>query len=169
MRARHMLLGIMMIVLIVYLPYLFLFQSKAFSFLTLTPSTAPPTPPPRVTVIGMANEGLNNHYCYTIGSALLNGYDLFLYTAKRMGKVDYFVDNRYLKVSAYVDYCNQNSQKDNDVVMFSDMRDVCFVRKSEEMYKLFKEKKQEFKKRVFFGVESKQIELFPSSSSLFSF
>ena len=104
-----------------------------------------------VTVVALANE-IGEAYCFNFASILLHGYQLYVYGPEHFPKAVSNEDNQRHKQRAYLDFCSQK-RGEEDVVVFSDIKDVAFVRESKELVDHFYLMSGRLHKRVIFGAE----------------
>ena len=111
----------------------------------------------RVLVVGLANM-IDEKYCLSIASSLVNGYELFLYGERTFPRViesnetskKNAVEIFRQKMSAYMDFCQREDVRKNELIVFSDIRDVTYIKEAKSLRKAFNNLKNKEGKNVYY-------------------
>ena len=105
-----------------------------------------------VTVVGYTNS-FNKDSCFTIASALLYDYSVEIFTNKIKQLEDFQEKYWHVqvmnKLRSYKVFCDNRRYEKDDVVIFSDLSDVVFLRSSKKFFDLFQLLKKKTNKNMF--------------------
>ena len=95
---------------------------------------------------------LNKNSCINIGSFLLFGYDVHIYTLKSF-PMHRRLFQKAVKPIAYKRFCEKRRVGDEETIIFADLFDIISVRPKEEFLKFARKKMKKEKKKVIFSGE----------------